>query len=287
MKASFRLFTPPHVIFTLLFALSALAGCGGDGGSGDDLKKYVLSFDANGGEGEMENQVADEGAEITLAENAFTRDGYDFDGWNTSADGKGSDYADKATLTLAENMTLYAQWKKSASEAKISYTVKFDANGGEGEMKTQTAEEGAEITLTANAFTREGYTFSGWATSARRKHCPHGQCKNQADRRHHALCTVDGNREGREGHVQRDRRNRLQRKSLAHMRNGRRDNLLSARLGNGLTDRRRILEIKAEIFRTDCNHRKFHGCRSRSKRRNERQRNCDRHIHRKDLHSYI
>ena len=33
-------------------------------------------------------------------------------------------------------------------------------------MKGRTAEEGTEITLAANAFTREGWTFSGWATSA-------------------------------------------------------------------------------------------------------------------------
>ena len=50
--------------------------------------------------------------------------------------------------------------------AKISCTVKFDANGGSGEMNPQTAESGSEITLTANTFTRTDYTFSGWATSA-------------------------------------------------------------------------------------------------------------------------
>lgn len=33
-------------------------------------------------------------------------------------------------------------------------------------MKAQTAESGSEITLAANAFTRDDWTFSGWATSA-------------------------------------------------------------------------------------------------------------------------
>ena len=33
-------------------------------------------------------------------------------------------------------------------------------------MKGRTAESGTEITLAANAFTREGWTFSGWATSS-------------------------------------------------------------------------------------------------------------------------
>ena len=49
---------------------------------------------------------------------------------------------------------------------KATYTIIFDANGGSGEMKAQTAESGSEITLAANAFTRDGWTFSGWATSA-------------------------------------------------------------------------------------------------------------------------
>ena len=44
-------------------------------------------------------------------------------------------------------------------------TVTFDANGGEGTMATQTLTEG-KGTLTANAFTKEGFRFAGWALSA-------------------------------------------------------------------------------------------------------------------------
>ena len=45
-----------------------------------------------------------------------------------------------------------------------TYTVTFDANGGTGSMSPQTAS--APTALTANAFTRTGYTFSGWNTQA-------------------------------------------------------------------------------------------------------------------------
>lgn len=41
-------------------------------------------------------------------------------------------------------------------------TVTFDANGGEGTMAAQTLTEG-KGTLTANAFTKEGFRFAGWA----------------------------------------------------------------------------------------------------------------------------
>lgn len=44
-------------------------------------------------------------------------------------------------------------------------TVTFDANGGEGIMAAQTLTEG-KGTLTANAFTKEGFRFAGWALSA-------------------------------------------------------------------------------------------------------------------------
>lgn len=38
-------------------------------------------------------------------------DGYMFIGWNTAADGSGTGYAPGDTITLTENMTLYAQWE--------------------------------------------------------------------------------------------------------------------------------------------------------------------------------
>ena len=46
------------------------------------------------------------------------------------------------------------------------YTVKFNANGGTGTMADEPLAYGIEKALTANAFTRTGYTFQGWATSA-------------------------------------------------------------------------------------------------------------------------
>jgi len=44
-----------------------------------------------------------------------------------------------------------------------SYTVTFNSNGGSGTMANQTAN--TPTALTANAFTRTGYTFAGWGTS--------------------------------------------------------------------------------------------------------------------------
>ena len=47
-----------------------------------------------------------------------------------------------------------------------TYRVRFNANGGSGTMADEVFEIGVAKALTANAFTRDGYAFEGWATSA-------------------------------------------------------------------------------------------------------------------------
>ena len=76
---------------------------------------YHLIFDANGGEGEMSAQTLEAGVSQALAANTFTRDGYDFTGWNTKADGSGTSYTNKQIITLTQDITLYAQWKVIAT----------------------------------------------------------------------------------------------------------------------------------------------------------------------------
>ena len=73
---------------------------------------YTITFNANGGEGSMEPQRFEVGVDTALNANTFTRENYKFTGWNTAADGSGVTYADcGAILELADDMTLYAQWK--------------------------------------------------------------------------------------------------------------------------------------------------------------------------------
>ena len=49
--------------------------------------------------------------------------------------------------------------------APPKFTVKFNANGGSGTMSQLVWNYGEKPTLTANAFTRQGYAFVGWTTS--------------------------------------------------------------------------------------------------------------------------
>ena len=73
----------------------------------------TVSFDANGGTGSMSSMTFGKGETKTLTANTFTRTGYTFTGWNTKADGIGTSYSDKQSITPTENLTLYAQWEES------------------------------------------------------------------------------------------------------------------------------------------------------------------------------
>ena len=75
--------------------------------------QYTVTFKSNGGEGVMEAQVFTAGQPQALADNAFTRKNHVFVGWNTTADGSGDALENGQVLTLASNITLYAQWESA------------------------------------------------------------------------------------------------------------------------------------------------------------------------------
>ncbi|MBQ5364909.1 MAG: InlB B-repeat-containing protein, partial [Spirochaetales bacterium] len=62
------------------------------------LDEVTVSFDANGGTGEMPGQTLYDGIPSPLAANGFRREGYGFKGWKTQADGKGTDYTDEEVI---------------------------------------------------------------------------------------------------------------------------------------------------------------------------------------------
>jgi uncharacterized repeat protein (TIGR02543 family) len=112
----------------------------------------VVTFDPNGGSGSMAPEA--DNAPTALTANVFTRAGYTFTGWNIAPDGSSTAYADGATYPFTVSATLYAQWTAN------TYAVTFDPNGGSGSMAPEA--DNAPTALTANVFTRAGYTFTGW-----------------------------------------------------------------------------------------------------------------------------
>ena len=91
---------------------------------GEEPVELMVTFEANGSaeypvEGMMAAQTVLEKTDTELTANTFTREGYNFKGWNTATDGTGTPYEDKATVNLTENTTLYAQWEDNHSLTKV------------------------------------------------------------------------------------------------------------------------------------------------------------------------
>ena len=86
---------------------------------------------------------------------------YAFDGWY---DGDTKVSGDNPyTFTMpASAVSLTAKATKTANP----YTVHFDANGGSGTMADESFTYDQAKALTANSFTRTGYSFLGWSTNS-------------------------------------------------------------------------------------------------------------------------
>ena len=125
---------------------------------------YTVEYDANGGSGTTADSSHTYDVDKALTANGFTRTGYTFAGWAASASGAAaytdSESVKNLTATDGGTVTLYAKWTAN------TYTVKYDANGGTGTTADSSHTYDADKALTANGFTKTGYTFAGWATSA-------------------------------------------------------------------------------------------------------------------------
>lgn len=131
----------------------------------NDNTKYTLIYDANGGEGTMDQEICTFGKLHTLKVNKFTYKGHQFLKWNTEPDGSGTSYGDGEQIVINQNndkpfysLTLYAQWQTD------KYTVRYHANGGDGSMSDQTFKYHEEKALHKNEFTMSHGTFVCWNT---------------------------------------------------------------------------------------------------------------------------
>jgi uncharacterized repeat protein (TIGR02543 family) len=115
-----------------------------------------VEFKANGGTGAMPAQISTSAA--TLVTNAFTKQGYDFDEWNTASDGSGgTSYVNNDSYAFAASTSLYAQC------VAATLNVTYDELGGSS-IPDSTFVNGSAITLPA-APTKAGQQFDGWFTS--------------------------------------------------------------------------------------------------------------------------
>ncbi len=123
--------------------------------------------------GTMQKSSHEYGVSSALCENAFTIAGWHFVGWNTSSDGSGTSFANKAQITELNAIdgattTLYAQWQPN------TYSVVYEKNlpaavtgnyGVEGTMEKTDHVYDVSSQLRANAYTLKGWEFMGWSAT--------------------------------------------------------------------------------------------------------------------------
>lgn len=128
---------------------------------------YGVSFDANGGAGEMTVLDAVYDTDAALPQNAFTRTGYHFIGWAAEPAGEVC-YEDGATvlnLTATPNGTvkLYAVWEANVYEIRFRPNGEFTPGADMPEAKPVYDQP---FDLPRNVFVRAGYVFAGWNSAA-------------------------------------------------------------------------------------------------------------------------
>ena len=140
--------------------------------------EYKLSFETNGG-----NPVSNKAVNFEKSYGELpipTKDGYTFKGWFTSANG-GTQVTSSTTVTTDSDHKLYAQWDAN------KYTIRFDGNGEtSGAMASLPMVYDESKNLTANGFTKTGYTFTGWKSDDGKTYADKQSVKNLA-------MTPDGN----------------------------------------------------------------------------------------------
>ncbi|MBR0433663.1 MAG: endonuclease [Bacteroidaceae bacterium] len=114
---------------------------------------HTITFQNN--DGSFYTQEVEEFKPTALIPNTFTREGYEFDGW---LDDDRNFYADGATVTLLDDITLYPLWNEL-----FDITLVQPAHGTISASAT-TATEDLTIELTATP--DEGYQLHHWTVTA-------------------------------------------------------------------------------------------------------------------------
>ena len=133
---------------------------------------YTISFDANGGEGGMDDQTVTVTSEnnAALSANTFTYSGYHFTGWNTQADGTGVPVATDVLAKLVGPETLYAQWEcahaNMTAHAAVAATCTEAGNTAYWECSVcgkYFSDEGGTSEIDANSWVIDatGHRFTG------------------------------------------------------------------------------------------------------------------------------
>ncbi len=130
-------------------------------------KQYEVKYNGNGStSGTMSNSTHKYDEPKALSANQFAKTGYQFSNWNTKADGTGTPYVNKQSVTNLTDtngavVDLYARWTPN------TYTIKYIGNGATfGSVSNSTHTYDTAKNLNENKYVRTSHTFIGWNTKA-------------------------------------------------------------------------------------------------------------------------
>ncbi|MEN9962081.1 MAG: hypothetical protein RIS66_494 [Actinomycetota bacterium] len=127
--------------------------------------QYTLTYSPNSGTSAPASSLNNAGSSITLSATVPTRAGYTFGGWNTLANGTGTNYASSAAYTMpGANTTLYAKWTSASST--IAYNANGSSSGSAPSSSTGTAGSSTTVSANTGTLAKTGHTFAGWNTAA-------------------------------------------------------------------------------------------------------------------------
>ena len=139
----------------------------GGGGSGTYIVTYLGNGNTSGSPPSDGSSPYNPSTSVSiLGANTLARSGYQFAGWNTAADGTGTNYVGGNTFNINANTTLYANW--------IIGGVRLIYNAGTGGSGTAPVSSGTYYTAfstqpvvgNTGSFTNGAKVFGGWNTAA-------------------------------------------------------------------------------------------------------------------------
>ena len=129
------------------------------------ISTYSVTYNANNatsGTVPTDATAYNKNATVTVKGNtgSLARTGYTFGGWNTRADGTGSNYtAGSGQFSITDNTTLYAKWNPT------TYNITYALNDGtHGSMHPNSGTY--DTAFYVSAPTKDHYTFTGWTVTS-------------------------------------------------------------------------------------------------------------------------
>ena len=124
-----------------------------------ETQKYIITYDANGGENAPRFQEKTENVSLKLSVQKPTRSGYTFIGWSTIKEPLAAAYQPGGNFALDRNTTLYAVWQIN------TYTITYNLDGGTLQSQNPDSYTVETDTIILNNPSKDGYMFLGWTGS--------------------------------------------------------------------------------------------------------------------------